>query len=157
MMRVALRFGPLLIALVVLLLAYGSWTFGTPPTWTLFGPRAQTQILSAKVDSYRIGNGTTRHEPVVEVSWPPEGGTATRLGGVLPEFFDYRSDGAAAITEDYRVGETIGVRVFDGAPYADRIGWFGLGHAVFLSLMSLVALAIAFLFFKLFEPDRRRS
>lgn len=155
MMRIALRFGPLLVAMIFVLMSYGSWTFGTPPTWMQFGPRTQTVVVSSRVESYRIGNGTTRHEPAIEVTWPPEAGETQRLGGVAPEFFDYARQRADAIAADYRVGDVIDVRVFEGKPYADRIGWFGLIHATFMSLMTLVLLGIALLFFKLFEPARR--
>ncbi len=157
MTRLALRFGPLLVATIFVLMSYGSWTFGTPPTWMQFGPRAEARVLTSKVDSYRIGNGTTRHEPVVEVTWPPGNDSPVRLGGVVPDFFAYGNASASAIARSFVIGDTIAVRVFEGQPYADRIGWFGLAHATFMSLMSAVLLGIAFLFFKLFEPDRRRD
>lgn len=157
MTRLALRFGPLLVAMIFVLMSYGSWTFGTPPTWMQFGPRAETRVLTSSIESYRIGNGTTRHEPVVEVVWPPGTDNPVRLGGLVPDFFAYGSASATAIARSFRIGDTIPVRVFEGEPYADRIGWFGLAHATFMSLMTLVLLGIAFLFFKLFEPDRRRD
>lgn len=157
MTRLALRFGPLLVAMIFVLMSYGSWTFGTPPTWMQFGPRAEARVLASKVDSYRIGNGTTRHEPVVEVSWPPGTDSAVMLGGMKPEFFAYGLTEATAIARSFRIGDTIPVRVFEGEPFADRISWFGLAHATFMSLMTLVLIGIGLLFFKLFEPERRRG
>lgn len=155
MMRIGLRFGPMLVALVFVLMSYGSWTFGDPPTWMQFGPRTETRVLASRIESYRIGNGTTRHEPVVEVVWPPGDESQVPLGGLAPDFFAYGSAAAAAITSSYTLGETITVRVFEGRPYADRIGWFGLIHATFMSLMTLVLLGIGLLFVRLFEPVRR--
>lgn len=157
MTRLALRFGPLLVAMIFVLMSYGSWTFGTPPTWMQFGPRDETRVLASSIESYRIGNGTTRHEPVVEVVWPPGTESSVRLGGLVPDFFAYGSASATAIAGGFSIGDTIPVRVFEGEPYADRIGWFGLIHATFMSLMTLVLVGIALLFVKLFGPTRRRN
>lgn len=155
MSRLLLRFGPLVVALVFVAMSWGSWHFGNPPTYTVFSPRVETVVVRSGVESYRIGNGTTRHDPVVEVSWPPGSGVAVALQGLIPEFFRHRAKQAEAIAAGYVAGETVRVKVHEGAPFADQLRWFGLVHAVFSSLFSLVLLGLALVFWRAFEPVRR--
>jgi hypothetical protein len=154
MIRLLLRYGPALVALVFVLMSWGSWNFGDPPTHTVFGPRAETVVVSAGVERYRIGNGTYRNDPVVAVIWPPGSGSEVPLKGLIPEFFSYRASDAEAIAAGFIAGEPATVKVYDGAPYADQWRWFGMVHAVFISLMSLVLVFIAWLFWRIMGPDQ---
>jgi hypothetical protein len=155
--RLLLRFGPLLVAAVFVLMSYRSWTFGDPPTWTVFGPRSEARVVSSQVVVGRAGNGTIRHEPEVNVAWPSDATEAVALGNLKPSFYAYGADHAAEIAATFVVGETITVRVHDGRPHADVIDWFGLLHAAFISAFSLVIAAIAVLFLMMFGPGVRRS
>lgn len=153
--RLLLRFGPLLVAAVFVLMSYGSWTFGDPPTWTILGPRSEARVISSQVAVGRAGNGTIRHEPEVSVAWPPDAPEAVALGNLKPSFYAYGADHAAEIAARFVAGETITVRVHDGRPHADVIDWFGLLHASFLSILSVVIAAIAVLFLMIFGAGPR--
>lgn len=155
MSRLLLRFGPAVVALVFIAMSWGSWNFGTPPTHTVFAPRVETEVVRSGVESYRIGNGTTRHDPVVEVIWPAGSGAVLALQGLIPEFFRHRADEAGAIAAGFVAGETVRVKVHEGAPYADQWRWFGILHAVFASLFSVVLVGLALLAWRVFAPVRR--
>ena len=152
-----LRFGPALIALVVAFMAWGSWNFGTPPTWTQFAERAEAEVVSSEVISRRIGNGTIRHIPTVVVRWPAGSVGTVELGDVVPGFFSYGAFQATEIVDDYAPGARISVRLYEGLPYADRFDWFKMLHASFISVMSVVAAGVAWVLFMLFTPVRRNS
>jgi hypothetical protein len=150
--RLLLRFGPAVIALVFIGMSWVSWNFGDPPTHTVFGPRAETAVVRSGVERYRIGNGTYRNDPVVAVIWPPGSGTELALKGLIPEFFSYGPTEAARIASGFVAGDAATVKVYEGAPYADQFRWFGMVHAVFISLMSLVLVFIAWLFWRIMGP-----
>ena len=152
MIALLLRFGPAVVALVFIWMSWVSWNFGDPPTHTAFGPRAETVVVRSGVERYRIGNGTHRNEPVVSVIWPPGSGAEAKLKGLIPEFFSYRAADAEAIAAGFVAGEPATVKVYDGSPYADQWRWFGMAHAVFISLMSLVLVFIAWLFWRIMGP-----
>ena len=157
MIVLLLRFGPAVIAVVVALMAWTSWNFSTPPTWTQFAERVETEVVSSSVVSRRIGNGTIRHIPTVVVRWPADSASTVELGDVLPGFFSYGARQAQDIADGYRPGMPISVRLFEGQPYADRFDWFKMLHASFISVMTVVVAGIAWVFFVGFAPTRRRS
>lgn len=157
MTRLLLRFLPSLFALVFILMAWGSWNFGVPPTWTQFAERAPSEVMSSTVVEGPYGNGTTKYSPTVMVTWPPGSTDTVELGNVAPEFFSYNSRGAREVAARYVPGTPITVRVFEGRPYADQIEWFKLTHASFLSLMCIVLAGIAWLFFRIFPPERQAT
>lgn len=153
MTRLLLRFGPAVVALVFVWISWGSWTFGDPPTHTTFGPRAEAVVVTSTVESGHV-NGSIRHTPVVSVRWPSEDGDVTPLGGLVPAFFAYDPFSAMEIAGDFTPGSRVSVRVYEGAPFADHLNLFGLAHAGFMSLFSLVLLVIAWLAFAIFKPDQ---
>lgn len=142
MLTLAFRFGLLAMGCLTAALAWQSWNFGDPPTWTVVLPSEPALVLESRTETYRIGNGTVRTSPVVIVAWP--GGTDGRAGlnGLIPPFFSYGPESAAEIAADYRPGETAAVKTYKGAPYAAVWDWFGLLHAGFLTVLALPMLAL---------------
>jgi len=133
------RLGMLGLGLVFAQAAYSAWMAGDPPPASLFNPRATAEVIEARIVSGRQ-NGSIRHRPVVEVSWASK---ATELRGLKGAFYSGRLESeAAAAIKDYRIGETITVRVVNGLPYADTIDWFRLGAALWLSLFALAFLSV---------------
>lgn len=142
MLTLALRFGLLAMGCLAAALAWQSWTFGDPPTWTVVLPTTPALVLESRTETYRIGNGTLRTTPVVVVAWPGSADGRAALKGLIPPFFAYGETAAAAIATDYRPGETAPVKTYAGAPYAAAWDWFGLLHAGFLTLLALPLLAL---------------
>lgn len=149
-----LRFLPLFIGGVGLFLALFSWTFGTPPTWTVFGPRERALVVETRIDIVPVGNGTTRAVPVIEVEWPLGSGDVARLGDVQSVYHRGPMDHAQAALADFTVGEEIAVRPYEGAPYADRLDWFGLAHAGFLTAFGVIVSGIGLLWARALRPRR---
>lgn len=156
MIGVLIRFAPSVIALIFIFVSYVSWTYSTPPTWTIFLPRTETVVLATEVKRTRIGNGTYRNLPIVTVTWPPGSERQTVLGAVTPDFFGYGPSAAADVVKRYPVGAVIGVRDWNGQPYASDAGWFGPLHSVLMSLFTAMLCGIAWVFFVAMGPARRR-
>lgn len=127
------------VALVFLHAAHAAWTTGDPPPISLFWAREIVRIVEVNVVSGRQ-NGTMRHVPQVSVlrdSGP------TDLKGLTGSFYDYRRASAEAAIAGYVAGEAITVTVSDGAPYADRIDWFRLGAAMWMTLFASASVIVS--------------
>lgn len=129
----------LLLTCIGLLLthaAMGSWTTGDPPPASIFAQRSAAGVVEARVASGRT-NGSLRHIPLVRVQWD---GQVTELRGLTGPFYDHRYSSAQAALRHTVAGQSISVKVIDGAPYADRTDWLRFGGAVWLSLCALFTL-----------------
>lgn len=128
-----LRFAPVSIGIVFVFMSWGSWTFGEPPPWSLFGPRSTETVIESQVVEGRAGNGTIRFTPVVTVTTPlgPQ-----QLQGLIPSFSSFSRDMASGAIAGYPVGGQVQVRWVGAVPMADRVDLFGMAHAVFLSLFA---------------------
>ncbi|MCB9897914.1 MAG: hypothetical protein H6825_07920 [Planctomycetes bacterium] len=129
-----LRFLPLVVGLGFLAMDFGMWHAGTPPAWSFLAPRGEAVVRASRVDVERIGNGTLRYTPAIEVD---AGDGAVALQGTWPSFFGFGSQEAEEIAARFPVGATIVTRPLDGVLYADRIDPFDVGIAVFMGGMSL--------------------
>lgn len=128
---------PMSIGLGLVLAAHTAWTAGDPPPASVFGARELVPIVATKVVSGRQ-NGSMRHVPQVSVL---HDGAVVGLKGLTGSFYDSSQSGAEAAVAGYFAGDMARVRMVDGAPYADRIDWFRLGAALWLSLFAAVFLA----------------
>jgi hypothetical protein len=147
-----IRFGSVLLALIFIYMSSVSWRFGDPPTWTMFLPSKEAMVLSSTTSTYRIGNGTMRTDPVIEVEWPgAETGRALLLG-VTPTFYWHGRSEAERLAAAYPAGSPTRIRVWNDQPYAARIDLFKTAHAVFMTFMTLVLSLIAFVLFLALKP-----
>lgn len=157
LITLALRVGVLLLGIGLGVIAAASWQSGSPPAWSFAATRAETVVRTSQVRNEIIGNGTTRHHPVVMVSWPPGSDTQQELASLRSVMTAYRRDEAEAVVAAHPPGRRLLVRVLDGRPHADRHDRFQLFHAAFMSVMSLIITALGALFFVIFRDDAKPS
>ncbi|MCC2095624.1 MAG: hypothetical protein KDJ29_01960 [Hyphomicrobiales bacterium] len=134
---VFLRVLPFAIGVLSLALAWFSWSFGSPPTYTIFSPRQPATVVEARIDSKVVSSGRRRFTPVVEVFTENGGGAPQPLAGVMPAFTSGSRQQAEAAIKPYPKGATVRVRVARGTLYADRTEHFNLYHAAFLTLVGI--------------------
>jgi hypothetical protein len=107
------------------------------------------------VEAVTVGNGEVQLFPRVTVRRPGVDAEPVALLGVVPTFYESDAAEAARLAAAFHPGETVEVRVIDGAAYADRTDGSDLFHAVFMTSTALVMLLTGFLIrpFRS-DPDR---
>lgn len=152
LLSLALRYGILLVGLVFALGSHAAWTTGDPPPSSLFIGTTAAVVVRAEVEAGLASNGSLRHLPRVDIRWPETTGPAIGLRGLLPSFYGDRRADAERVLVGFVPGETVPVRIIDGHPYTDRIDWFRLLGALWLSLIAGILLVLGLVVIRLSRP-----
>jgi len=123
--------------LVLALFAFSSWTSGNPAPATLFASRETVRVAAVEILSGRT-NGSIRYRPRVTVL---RRGEVLELAGLVGSFYDHRRASAEAAIAGYAVGEAVTVRLVNAVPHADRMDWFTMLGAVWMSLFAVALMA----------------
>ena len=146
------RYGSVLVALIFIYMSSVSWRFGDPPTWTIFLSSQDAVVVTSATRTSRVGNGTMRTDPVIEVEWPAAENGRAELLGVTPSFYWPSRSEVEEIAAGYTVGSPAAVKLWNGQPYAARIDLFRTTHAVFMTIMTIVLSLIAYVLFRALKP-----
>lgn len=152
MVTFALRWSALAVAALFAVISWSSWRSGEPPPWSMFAPRIEAVVLESNIASGRVSSGAMRHAPVVRVD---ADGHAVEVVGLQPSFYDYDLADAEDIVDDFPEGAPVTLRRVGDKVMADRIDLFQTGHALFMSLMTLVIGLIGLLMSKVFTTPPR--
>ncbi|MGE3246228.1 MAG: hypothetical protein AB7J19_07840 [Beijerinckiaceae bacterium] len=135
-----LRILPFAMGCLALILAWSSWLAGSPPTWSVFGPRERLEVKVARIEEVPIGAGRIRYVPIVEVEFPTGAGRLTRVRGLVGNFDTGTQRGAQKAVARHPAGKIAKFRASNGIIYANRTDGYSLAHASFLSVMAVLLL-----------------
>lgn len=132
---------PFMIGTVALLLSWFSWSFGSPPAYSMFSSRISVVVANSWVEQARASSSRQRYLPVIDVVREgASGGPPERLHGLMPAFDPSGKSAAESAVARYPQGTTAKVRVVGDRLYADRTELFHLAHALFLTVLGIAFL-----------------